>query len=103
MKSKPILLALLPATLFLGGCASAIPQGALFTDVKLPAAASSNTVAAKVGRSYCKSYLGVVAIGDASVETAKKNGGITKVTSVDWKAKSVLGLVGEYECTVYGE
>ena len=57
----------------------------------------------KVGKSQCKSYLGLVTQGDASIEAAKKNGGITKVVSVDWKAKSILGLVGEYECIVYGE
>ena len=101
------LLLLIPATavLFMAGCASPIPMGTLYTDVKLPVSATANvdTANLKVGRSMCKSYVGLVTVGDASIEAAKKNGGIKKVVAVDWKAKSTLGVVGEYECIVYGE
>ena len=91
------------AMLLLAGCATPIPQGSFFTEVKMPVASSGNTMTSKVGTSMCKSYLGMVAVGDASVEAAKKNGGITKVTSVDWEVRNVLGLVGEYKCIVRGE
>ena len=100
-------LVLIPAVaaLFMAGCASSIPMGTVYTDVKLPVSATANvdTSNLKVGRSTCKSFVGVVAVGDASIEAAKKNGGIKKVVFVDWKAKSTLGIVGEYECIVYGE
>lgn len=102
MKSKLVMLALLPVV-FLFGCATTMPQGTLLTDVQLPHAVSGNGAGLKVGKSKCKSYLGLVAQGDASIAAAKKNGGISKVTSVDWKAKSLLGIISEYECIVYGE
>ncbi|MBE6412535.1 MAG: TRL-like protein family [Opitutales bacterium] len=91
------------AMLLLAGCATPIPHGTLFTEVKMPVSASDNVVASKVGTSMCKSYLGLVSVGDASIETAKRNGGITKVTSVDWEVRNVLGFIGEYKCIVRGE
>lgn len=102
---KSLVLIPAAAALLLAGCASPVPNGVIFTDVQLPVSATSNqdTSKMKVGKSFCKSYVGMVTIGDASVQTAKKNGGIKKVVAVDWKAKSILGLIGEYECTVYGE
>ena len=103
MKKSLLLLAGIAAATMFSGCASTIPQGIIYTDVKVPVSATANETGSKIGKSYCKSFVGFVTIGDASVEAAKKNGGITKVVSVDWKAKSVLGLVGEYECIVRGE
>ena len=86
------------------GCASPYPQGILLTDLTLPVAATSNSgKATKVGTATCTSLLGLVTQGDASLEAAKKNGGITKVYHVDWKAKNILGIIGEYTLTVYGE
>ncbi|MBO6101737.1 MAG: TRL-like family protein [Opitutales bacterium] len=104
MKKQMILLGAIAGAALLSGCATTIPQGTFYTDVKVPVAATSSTAAnLKTGVSSCKSYCGVVTIGDASIEAAKKNGGIKKVVSVDWKAKSILGLVGQYECIVKGE
>lgn len=102
---KSMILVYAAALMLLAGCASPIPMGTLYTDVKLPVSATANvdTSNLKVGRSMCKSYVGLVTVGDASIEAAKKNGGIKKVVVVDWKAKSTLGVVGEYECIVYGE
>jgi hypothetical protein len=57
----------------------------------------------KVGRATCQSYLGLVAVGDASVMTAMKAGGITKIHHVDWEANNILGIIGTYTCVVYGE
>ncbi len=103
MKKSLILLAAAAVAAMLSGCASTVPQGVIYTDVKVPVSATANETGLKVGKSYCKSYVGMVTIGDASIEAAKKNGGITKVVSVDWKAKSILGLIGEYECIVKGQ
>ena len=91
------------AVAMLTGCASYMPVGNLYTGVTLPVDASSNGGGTKVGKSTAKSYLGMVAIGDASIETAKKNGGISKVTHIDWDAKNFLGLYGEYTTTVHGD
>jgi hypothetical protein len=42
-------------------------------------------------------------VGDSSINTAAKNGGITKINHVDRQVKNVLGFIGEYTTTVYGE
>jgi len=95
---------LIGAVAFVTGCASTYPQGYLLQELKMPVAVTSNSGAKlKTGTSECRSYLSMIAIGDASIETAKKNGGITKVHHVDWEVKNILGLIGEYKCTVYGE
>jgi len=57
----------------------------------------------KVGTATSQSYLGMIAVGDSSIQTAAKNGGITKISHVDWKVKNILGFIGEYTVTVYGE
>lgn len=87
----------------LTGCASALPQGGFYTGVKLPVAASDSAGASKKGSSMAHSYLGMVATGDASIEAAKKAGGITKVSYVDYQVENILGLYGTYITTVYGE
>ena len=87
------------------GCASSHPIGVIYTDVKLPEAATSNAAGAKekVGVSTCQSIIACVAQGDASIQAAMKNGGITKIHHVDWEANNILGIIGNYKCTVYGE
>jgi hypothetical protein len=90
------------ASLFTG-CASYMPHGSLYTGLKLPMNATSNGTATKKGTSQATSILGLVATGDASIEAAKKNGGITKITHVDWHAENYLGFYGKYVTTVYGE
>jgi len=79
-----------------------VPVGGLYTELKLPIT-STGISGKKVGISECKSILSLVAIGDCSIEAAKKNGGITKVSNIDWEAKNVLGLFGEYKLRVTGE
>ena len=86
----------------LSGCASAVPVGVLYTELKLPVTATS-IAGKKEGTAECRSVLSLVASGDCSIETAKKNGGITKVSGVDWESKNILGILGEYKVHVYGE
>lgn len=82
------------------GCAHASSKttGFLYKDTSqgemiLPGMGTKKGVACQT------SILGAYASGDASVETAKKAGGITKVTAVDSTAESVLGFYAKY-CTV---
>lgn len=94
------------AAVFITGCASSHPVGGLYTEVSLPVAVTAESGAVKslkVGKSECKSILSLVATGDASVAAAAKNGDIKRIHFVDWKAKNILGIIGEYECTVYGD
>ncbi len=79
-------------------CATPFPYGALYTEGSLPIAAADGA-GDKEGRACMESILGLVATGDSSVETAKQNGGITRVTSVDYEVENVLGVIGKY-CTV---
>ncbi|MFH1673327.1 MAG: TRL-like family protein [Pseudomonadota bacterium] len=104
MKKKVLsLTAVVVAMAFLAGCASIYPIGVAYTEVKLPTDATSAAKAMKVGTSKCISVLALVAIGDASIEAAMKDGGITKIHHVDWDVKNILGIYGEYKTTVYGE
>ena len=90
-------------TLFTG-CATTYPVGLIYTQVKLPVMVTPNNgKATKVGTAECRSVLSLVAEGDASIEAAKENGGITKVHHVDWEVENILGVIGKYKVTVYGE
>jgi hypothetical protein len=79
-----------------------MPVGGLLTDIQLPVGATSNAEASKTGSAKCTSILALVATGDCSMETAKKNGNITSVTHADWKANNILGIIGNYELIVHG-
>lgn len=70
----------------------------------LPVNATSNTIGDKVGTAKATGFLGVLFFDqDASIQTAAKNGGITKVSTVDIKQGNILGLVVTYETIVTGE
>ena len=94
---------LLLVALFLSGCATPYPCGMLYTEVAFPVAAGEGARGSKVGTAKSTSVLGLVATGDASLKAAMDNGGITKVKHVDYSAKNILGIFGEYTTTVYGD
>ena len=86
------------------GCATMMPMGSLYTKVKLPMTATSNSGAStKTGEAQCISVLSLIAVGDCSIDAAKKNGGITKVNNVDWDTMNILGIYGSYKVIVSGE
>jgi hypothetical protein len=104
MKKGVTLFLVFAAAIFFVGCATPYPVGSFYTELKLPVTATSNSgKALKVGTAQCESFLSLIARGDASIETAKKNGGITKVHHVDWEVENILGIIGKYKVTVYGE
>lgn len=91
--------------LLLAGCATIQPQGTIFTDLQVPVNVTSSSLDVskmKVGKSSCKSFLGLVAQGDASIAAAVKNGNIKTIHAIDWKVKNIMGF-GQFECIVYGE
>ena len=99
-----LVVVLLAATLFAGCSIVQSPAlGLLYTDVEAPVAATSNPNAAKVGTAMCESILWLIAVGDASIETAARSGQITKIHHVDHYSRSILGIYGVYEVRVYGE
>lgn len=86
--------------------AAAVSAAALMTScsITMPVSATSNTVGHKVGQSTATVYLQVFAFdADASIRTAAKNGGITKVSTVDIKQTNVLGIITTYTTIVTGE
>jgi len=94
---------LLIGVLMLAGCATPYPYGILYTEVKAPVAAGEGGVAySKVGKAKATSILGLVATGDCSIKTAADEGGIKDIKYVDYDAKNILGIYGEYTTTVYG-
>lgn len=70
----------------------------------LPVSATSNPVGTKVGTAKATGYLGILFFdADASIQTAAKNGGITKISTVDIKQTNLLNLIVTYETIVTGE
>ncbi len=72
--------------------------------ITMPLTATANPVGKKVGSSKATIYLRVLAFDqDASIKTAAKNGGITKISTVDVKTSDLLGLMTTLETIVTGE
>jgi hypothetical protein len=74
----------------------------IYTDVAGPVAATSNTIGSKKGEATAKGIL-FFATGDASISAAASNGGITKISHVDYRTMHILGLYAKTTTTVYGE
>jgi hypothetical protein len=90
------------ASITLGGCAvvaSPVGNGAIYTQVHGPVDVGPASGASKHGRACAANYVGFVAVGDASIDAAKRNGGISTVASVDHDSFGVLGVYTRY-CTI---
>lgn len=87
----------------MSSCSSVGLVGLVYTGYTEPAAVTSNQLGTKVGQSKALSVLGITATGNAGIEKATKQAGITKVSHVDKKTVSVLGLFTTVTYTVYGE
>ncbi len=94
----------------LTGCASfafagqGVPMAGLYVDTTTNSKVTENAVGGKTSAPQCaSSILGIVATGDASVGTAAKQAGITKVAVVDAQYSNILGLFAKYCVVVHGE
>ena len=72
----------------------------LYSDVQTGLVATSNVAGTRFGEACLTSYLGLISTGDASIEAARREGGIVSITSVDESAKSVLGFIYRKHCTI---
>jgi hypothetical protein len=54
----------------------------------------------KTGQACTMGVVGVASWGDMSLEAAKKNGGITRVDTLDYKTMDILGVVYQKHCTI---
>ncbi len=89
----------------LSGCATAISpvNGSLYSNVRAPMMATDNNEKpTKIGRANARSILGIYAVGDASIESAAKNAGITRIHHVDYQTQTILGVVADFTVIVYG-
>lgn len=93
------------AAIALSGCALTMTPatGFVYSDIKGPYHATSNTLYTKCGTSEATSILGIVALGDASIDTAMKNGRITRIHHVDYHTKNILSLYSVLTVYVYGD
>lgn len=93
----------------LSGCAGfsflgrPLSMGAIYADTRSGEHVTQNALGAKTGEACSASILGIVTTGDASIATAAKVGGITKVSAVDNKFYNVLGVYATYCVVVSGE
>lgn len=87
------------------GCAIARSPvtGFLYSDVKSPVVATEAYGGSARGEACATSILGAYASGDASLEAAKKNGGVVQINAVDGTAYSFLGIYAKYCTIVYGK
>ena len=101
----------LVGVMMVSGCAAGLSTpagtmtpapGLLFADAKGPLVTGDGG-AGKTGTSECVSYLGIVALGDASLETAMKNGSIKKINHADIHLYNILGIYAKTTVTVYGD
>lgn len=86
--------------------AGAHSHGCIVTVMKGPLKVTDAPGASKVGKTCARTVLGLVGWGDASIETAKKVGGITKVSAVSYDTVEVLpywGIYGQFCTFVAGE
>ena len=84
----------------MSSCA-AMGNGTLYNDTVEPCHVTANTLGSKVGQAQIVNIVGV-ALGDAGVQKAAKEAGITKVSHVDKKVWSILGVYSVTTYTVYG-
>lgn len=99
---------LLAGALVLGsGCFGgpfAPPVGTLYTEIGAPTSLGSGQLAARRGESSVVAILGIGSSGQASVEAAADEGGITRVKRVEYRYENVLlGLYQRYTTIVWGD
>jgi hypothetical protein len=87
-----------------------MPTGAVVTDIQAPmdsvavhlSEKTDPKIPEKTGKATVASVLGLFAFGDASLTTAMKNAGITKVYRVDYESFSFLMFYSSFTVVVYG-
>lgn len=103
MKKLILVLGLSGTLAFFAGCStSGVAPGLLYTDSVTPGTATSVGESSKEGSATCSNILGLVAIGDCSIDTAAKAGKISQIKSVDAKNFGILGLYSTTTIIVKG-
>ena len=106
MAKKFVLFSLLALGLLAINPQQADAFGWLYTNSTYPVEATgvdANARVEKVGTSISKNYVGLVEVGDAGIEEATRNAGITKIHHVDAHVKSYFIFFSKLTVKVYGE
>jgi hypothetical protein len=107
MKKIILLLLMLPLVASLTGCFTAPvvpPFGNTFTMYSSPIDVTLNTtVGDKEGRSTSACILGLISYGDAGLQAAAEDGGITRVDHIGYEMFNVLGIFMVWNTVVYGD
>jgi hypothetical protein len=80
------------------GCGVGYPTGSLYTGIQVPHGMDRAETSGpgksgdKSGEACATGILNAVAFGDASLDAAKKAGGITEVHSVEFHGTNILGI-----------
>jgi hypothetical protein len=94
---------------FVFGCGYSYPVGSLYTGASIPHYSNINQTSGaaksgdKVGEACATGILFAVAFGDATLDAAKKAGGITDVHSVEFHGTSILGIYTQGCTEVHGK
>lgn len=101
MMKKIATIAALSSVALLGGCASGYTpvSTGLITNVKGPITATEHRGTSKTGTACASTIIGLVNSGDASIASAKANGGITQVSTVDFHTQGFYPFFGK-TCTI---
>ncbi len=106
MKKWICVLGLVGVVALMSGCytmPNAPVMAPIVVDEKGPVAGFSNdTAATKVGKAEAEGIL-IFATGDASIQAAANNGGISEIHHVDSEVLNVLGIYSRNQTIVYGE
>ena len=89
---------LLLTVVLTSGCVfSHAGPGILYMDVQGPLAMTA-APGQKVGESCAQNYFGLISVGDATIESARQDGGISAIEEVSYDSSNVLGVASF--CTV---
>ena len=81
----------------------AVADVAMFDFSTRPQTATGNTLGTKVGTSSKAVLFGIAGWGDGGIDAAAKNGGIKKISHVDVKRSTIMGVWNQSTTIVYGE
>lgn len=81
------------------------PIGLAFNEITAPldVDVENTVVTGKSGEASCYNILGLVSLGDASIQKAAENGGIATVKHADYRYLSYLFFYQRFTTVVYGD
>jgi hypothetical protein len=103
---KIIVTACVAGLLLATGCGLAVGPympGLGYSDIRGPVTATGDQPGSKTGMATVVNYAGIVSLGDASIVAAAKDGGITKIRTVDFQMVNYSPFYAQTTTIVTGE